>query len=566
MKYSQLLTKTQKITKEYDSKNAELLIKAGFVDQTMAGVYTFLPLGLRVLTKIENIVRRHMDEIGAELLMPSLAPKTLWETTGRLETIDVLFKALGANANSQARNSSEYVLNCTHEDIITPIAQKFRTSYKDFPFAVYQIQTKFRNEARPKSGIMRGREFRMKDLYSFHTSQAEFQAYYDKAKEVYAATFAALGLGADTVMTLASGGDFTNDYSHEFQTRCEAGEDIVFYDEANKTYYNREVAPSKAPAVVQDSEQQPLTEMYGEHITGMDALVKFLKVPAEKCVKTMIYTADDAVVAVAVRGYYEVNEDKLKKILGCKKLSLATPEVIKKVTNAIVGYAGFVGLPETVRVIADEALEEMVNFECGGNKDHVHLINVNWGRDVKKPERFYDVKLAQAGDLNPTTGKPMEFFKAAEVGNIFPLASRFPEAFKYRYIDTNGKEQPVLMGSYGIGTSRVMGVLVEKFHDENGIIWPKQVAPFQIHLISLRGGEEQAAALYAALQTKGIDVLWDERDTTPGAKFADADLIGCPIRLVVSAKTAGKIEYKERAEKNSLLITDEDLWQRVSTH
>ncbi len=564
MKYSQLLTKTQKTTKEFDSVNATLLTKAGFVDQTMAGVYTFLPLGLRVLTKIENIVRKHMDEIGAELLMPSLAPRWNWETTGRLETVDVLFKAVGANKNSQAKNDAEYILNCTHEDLITPIAQKFRTSYKDFPVAVYQIQTKFRNEARPKSGIMRGREFRMKDLYSFHTSQEDFQKYYDAAKAVYTATFAALGLGKDTYMTLASGGDFTKDFSHEFQTRCEAGEDIVFYDEVTNTYYNREVAPSKAPQVTQDSEQKPMEEVYGENITGMDALVKFLNVPADKCVKTIIYQADDQVIAVAVRGTYEVNEDKVKKIVGCSKLSLATPEVVKQATGAIIGYAGLVNLAANVRIIADEALEEMVNFECGGNKDHIHIINVNWGRDLPKPAAFYDVKVAQPGDLNPQSGKVMEYFKAAEVGNIFPLQSRFPEAFKYRFVDEQGKEQPILMGSYGIGTSRVMGVMVEKFHDEKGIIWPKQVAPFTVHLISLRGGEEQATALYQSLQDKNIEVLWDERDISPGSKFADADLIGCPVRLVVSAKTNGQVEWKERAAEKAELLSEAEVFERIN--
>jgi prolyl-tRNA synthetase len=563
MKYSKLFTKTQKIAKEYDSTNATLLIKAGFVDQTMAGVYTFLPLGLRVLTKIENIIRKHMDEIGTELLMPSLTPKANWETTGRLETVDVLFKASGANKNSQAKNGAEYVLNCTHEDVVTPLAQKFRGSYKEFPFAVYQIQTKFRNEARAKSGIMRGREFRMKDLYSFHTSQEDFQKYYDGAKEAYTATFKALGLGADTVMALASGGDFTKDFSHEFQTRCDAGEDIVFYDEVTKTYYNREVAPSKAPAVEQDKEQKPLEEVYGENITGMDALVKFLNVPAEKCVKTILYQADDQVVAVGVRGLYEVNEDKLKKILGCQKLALATPEVVQQVTGAIIGYAGLIGLPDTVRIIADESLAEMMNFECGGNKDHIHVINVNWGRDLPKPEQFYDVKVAQPGDLNPKSGQVMEHFKAAEVGNIFPLQSRFPDAFKYTFIDEQGKPQHILMGCYGIGSSRVMGVMVEKFHDEKGIIWPKQVAPFTVHLISLRGGEEQAAQLYDKLKEKGFDVLWDERDLSPGAKFADADLIGCPVRLVISAKTNGQVEWKERAGQTSEVIAESAVIERL---
>ena len=565
MKYSKIVTKTQKVTKEFDSVNATLLIKGGFIDQSMAGVYAFLPLGLRVLTKIEKIVRQEMDKIGTEVLLPALSPKQNWETTGRLEGIDVLFKASAANTASKTKSSNEYILNCTHEDIITPIVQKFCNSYKDLPISVYQIQSKFRNEARAKSGVMRCREFRMKDLYSFHSSQEDFQRFYDEAKAAYTATFKALGLGADTVMALASGGDFTKDNSHEFQTRCEAGEDVIFYVASEKTYYNREVAPSKAPAVAQDTEQKPLEEVYGENITGMDALVKFLKVPAEKCVKTIIYQADDQVVAVAVRGLYEVNEDKLKKVLGCSKLQLAAAEVVQKVTGAIIGYAGLLNLDSSVKVIVDESVAEMVNFECGGNKDHVHVINVNWGRDLPKPEQFYDVKVAQAGDLDPGTGEVIESFKAAEVGNVFPLQTRFPDAFGFKFTDEHGKLQPIFMGSYGIGTSRVMGVIVEKFHDDKGIVWPKQLAPFHIHLISLRGGEEQAGKLYASLQTLGYEVLWDERDASPGAKFADADLIGCPVRLVISQKTEGKIEWKERTNDATERLSEEELMAKLST-
>lgn len=565
MKYSQLVTKTQKVTKEYDSTNATLLIKAGFVDQTMAGVYSFLPLGLRVLTKIEDIVREKMNTISVEVLLPALSPKSLWETTGRIEGIDVLFQASGANAAARAKNDSEYILNCTHEDIITPIIQKFCSSYKDLPIAVYQIQSKFRNEARPKAGIMRGREFRMKDLYSFHTTKADFQVFYDRAKQVYTDTFAALGLGNDTYLTLASGGDFTKDYSHEFQTRTEAGEDLVFYVASEDTYYNREVAPSKAPTHTQDSQEKEREDVYGENITGMDALVEFLQVPAHKCIKTLIYQADDRVVAVAVRGDYEVNEDKLKKVLGCSALELASAETVREVTGAHLGYAGIIDLPESVELIADDSTEPLVNFECGANKNHYHTINVNWGRDLPKPSQFFDVKLAQPGDLDPATGDEMESFKAAEVGNIFPLQTRFPDAFDFTYTDDKGKARPVFMGSYGIGTSRIMGVLVEKFHDEAGIIWPKQVAPFQIHLISLRGGEEQAAELYTTLTQTGYEVLWDDRDISPGAKFSDADLIGNPVRLVVSKKTEGKIEWKERTNSQTELLTEDALSEKLRT-
>lgn len=564
MKYSQLYTKTLKGSKEFDSVNATLLTKGGFIDQTMAGVYSFLPLGLRVLNNIEQIVREEMNKVGTEVLLPALAPKALWEQTGRFSTVDVLMKTSGANQASQNKNANEYVLNSTHEEIITPLTQKFNVSYKDLPVAFYQIQSKFRNEARAKSGLLRGREFRMKDLYSFHTSEADLKSYYETVKAAYTAVFQRVGLGADTVIALASGGDFTKDYSHEFQTKCDSGEDVIFFDETSNTYYNKEVAPSQAPAIEQDQEQQPLKEVYGENITGMDALVKFLNVPAEKCVKTLIYQTNNREVIVAsLRGDYEINEHKLRKAAGVDDVKLASEEVVNKTTGARLGYAGLLGLPKTVRVFVDDSIKDHVNFECGANKDNYHVVNVNWGRDLPKPETFYDLKLAKSGDLNPATGKHFENFKASEVGNIFPLNIKFSKAFNYTYTDKEGKEQLVHMGCYGIGTSRLIGVLVEKFHDEKGIIWPKAVAPFQVHLISLRGGEEKAALLYERLLTQGIEVVWDERDINPGEKFADADLIGIPVRLVVSAKTGDKVEWKERTSAETELLLVDEVLQRL---
>lgn len=564
MKFSQLYTKTLKMSKEYESINATLLIKAGFIDQTMAGVYSFLPLGLRVLNKIEKIVREEMDKVGTEVLLPALAPAALWEQTGRLATVDVLMKTVGANKASLNKSTNEYVLNSTHEEIITPIAQKFNVSYKDLPVAFYQIQSKFRNEARAKSGLLRGREFRMKDLYSFHVSEADLKEYYQKVIDAYTEVYKRVGLGQDTVVALASGGDFTKDYSHEFQTKCESGEDIIFFDETTNTYYNKEVAPSQTVAISQDAEQKPLEEVFGEHITGMDALVKFLNVPAEKCVKTLIYQTDTGeVVAAAVRGDYDINEGKLRKAVGCNELKLASPETVKQTTGAVIGYAGIYNLPESVRMFADDSIKDHVNFECGANKDNYHVVNVNWERDVKKPAAFYDLKVAQQGDLNPATGKTFEYFKASEVGNVFPLNTKFSKAFNYTFTDQEGKEQLVYMGSYGIGTSRMMGVLVEKFHDEKGIIWPKSVAPFAVTLISLKGNEELATTAYQALQEKGIEVLWDDRDVSPGQKFSDADLIGIPVRLVISAKTGDKLEWKERIASDTQLVSLEEVLQRL---
>lgn len=412
MKYSHFFVKTNKGAKEFDSINATLLMKGSFIHQTMAGVYTFLPLGLRVLNKIENIVRTEMDAIGSELLMPALSPKEYWQKTKRLETIDVIFEARGGNKLSREKNDATYILNSTHEDVITPVVQHYKPSYKDLPCAVYQIQTKFRNEPRPKSGLLRGREFRMKDLYSFHASEADLNAFYEKMQAVYMATFQRLGLGEDTHLGLASAGAFSSGFAHEFQTLCETGEDTLFYDEAENIYYNKEIA-----------------------------------------------------------------SEELKK-----------------------------------------------------------------------------------------RAQPV---RASEVGNIYRLGTKYSDAFGYRVTDETGEQIPVYMGSYGLGTSRVMGVMVEKFHDERGIIWPEAVAPFQVHLIGLKLDDaavrERAENLYKTLQGEGIDVLYDDRlSASAGEKLADADIIGIPWRLVVSPKSGEQVEVKQRQAEKAQLAAPTEAVQSVT--
>ncbi len=395
--------------KDAEAVNQKLLIQAGFIHQEMAGVYSFLPLGLKVITKIENIVRKHMDEIGSELLMPALSPKENWRTTGRLETIDVLFKASAANSVSLAKSDAEYILCPTHEDVVTPLVQGYNMSYKDLPVAVYQIQTKFRNEPRAKSGLLRCREFRMKDLYSFHATEADWKKYYEESKNVYMDIYNEIGIGKDTMIALASGGDFTKEFSHEFQTRCENGEDTIYLDKTTGIAYNKEVKPDGA-------------------------------------------------------------------------------------------------------------------------------------------------------DNNPN----FEIFSASEVGNIFPLGTKFTKAFGYEYTDKDGIKKPVIMSSYGIGISRLMGVLVEKFHDDKGIIWPKNVAPFLVNLIDIQQPEE-AKKIYERLQKEGVECLWDDRDMNPGGKFADAELIGCPIRVLVSQRSldSGGVELKLRNETESKVVSIEKMIEYV---
>jgi len=572
MLYSKLFGKTKKDSKKYDSANATYLQKGGFIDQVMAGTYTYLTLGLRVLNKIEQIIREEMDTIGQEVLMPALTPIGNWQKTGRFETVDILMKATPANIFAKAKNDTEYVLNPTHEEIVTPLAQRFVLSYKDFPFALYQIQNKFRNEPRVKSGLLRGREFRMKDLYSFHTSETNLKEYYEKSKEVYLRVFKRLGIGKDTVISLASGGSFTDDYSHEFQTLCETGEDTLYYDKSSNIYFNKEVAPSKAPNVnYKDEGMLPRKDVEGKGIIGVGELAEFLNIPVEKTTKTLIFETDDnRVIVAAVRGGYDINEDKLRKVAKCKALKLASATTVKKVTGAEVGYAGILNLPKDIEIFLDESIDNRLNFETGANKTHFHSTNINFGRDLPKPSKFYDIKVAKAGDLDPKTGVEYQVFKASEVGNIFPLYTKFTEAFNYRFIDRDGKEKPIYMGCYGIGPSRIMGIIVEKFHDEKGIIWPSSVSPFGVHLIGLDLRDEsiksKVGQVYKVLKENNVEVLFDDREeTTAGNKFADADLIGIPVRLVISKRTGDKIEYKQRKESKSELLSIDQLLLKIKS-
>jgi len=566
MKLTQQPFKTLKnISREIQAKNARLLIQAGYIHQEIAGVYTFLPLGLKVLNKIEQIIREEMDTVGVEIYMSSLSPIANWEQSGRLETVDVLMKTQGANAPAKAKFDGSYILNSTHEEIVTPLIKEFAQSHHDLPTAVYQIQTKFRGEPRAKSGLLRCREFRMKDLYSFHATQEDLNQYYEKVKAAYWKVFERLGLGESTLLTLASGGDFTPDFSHEFQTVCDAGEDTLFHVQSKNLTFNREVAPAQAPSIESTEKMLPLEEVEGQDIVGVKELAKFLDITVEKTTKTMLFeTETGEVIAAAVRGGYNISEEKLQKITGATTLRLASAETVMRVTNAKVGYAGVLHLPADVRIIFDESTSNRTNFECGANRTHYHSNNVNWGRDLELPEQFYDIKVAQEGDLYPETGEPYVVHKACEVGNIFPLNTKFSKAFNYTYTAEDGSQQPVYMGCYGIGSSRLMGVIVEKMADEKGLVWPANIAPFAAHLISLGEDSTKADELYTLLLSQGISVLYDDRDASAGSKFADADLIGVPVRLVVSKKSGDHVEWKNRTELDTQLLSVQAVLEKLN--
>ncbi len=563
---SRLFTKTSKdAASDASSRNADLLIRGGFVQKTMAGVYAYLPLGLRVLTRIERILREEMDAIGQEVLLPALAPTELWERTGRLDSVGVLFQASAANDASKKTNDARYVLNSTHEELITPIVQSFCGSYKDLPCAVYQIQTKFRNEARPKSGLMRGREFRMKDLYSFHTSEEDMLRYFaDVAIPAYRKFFDRIGIGDRTVVALASGGSFSKEPSREFQTICETGEDHLFRVPGTDTIYNREICPSLAPVWDNGAEEErPLEHVVGKGIIGVDELAAFLKIEVERTTKTLLFEIDNgAMIAVAVRGGYDVNEEKLQAVLGCSALRLASAEAVRKITGAEVGYAGPLNLPPDVRIIWDDSTRGRKNFECGANVTHEHTINVNFGRDLPMPEQFHDVKIAKEGDLVPGTETPYDVFRGSEVGNVFTLYTKFSSAFDFTFQDSDGVQKPVYMGCYGIGTSRILGVLAEVCNDERGLIWPAAVAPADVHIVPIAKKPDdpvlqEALRIAEELTKLGKECIVDDRtDASVGFKLADADLIGVPVRLIVSPKTLEQqaVEWTDRATGQTEIV------------
>jgi len=553
MRQSKLFTKTRKqFAKDEASINARLLIRAGYIDKLMAGAYTYLPLGLRVLRKIEQVIRQNMNKIGGqEIFMPALQPKENWQATGRWRGFDVLFRLKG-------NGGREYALGPTHEEVVTPLASQFVFSYKDLPQAVYQFQDKFRDEPRAKSGLLRGREFRMKDLYSFHTDEKDLDVYYNKAAKAYEDIWHQLGIGNKTFKTLAAGGTFSK-YSHEYQTICQHGEDVVFQLPNSFQTYNREIAPCRAPKFEQNEEEKEKKDILGKGIIGVKELAEFLNIPVEKTTKTILFQNEKKqIIAAAVRGDYDINEFKLRDVSGSEQLELASEEAVRQLTGAELGYAGIIDLPKQIQIFMDDSIADRVNFEIGANRTNYHTINVNFGRDLPLPEKFYDIKLAKPGDLHPDSGQKYKVLKSIEVGNIFKLKTKYSDAFSLNYQDKDGKIKPVQMGCYGIGPGRVMGSIVEVSHDDKGIIWPENIAPYKYHLINLSKDDKvtaQVENMYKQLTKTGHEVLYDDRDSqSPGEKLKDADLIGIPYRLVVSDKTSGQIELKARNKTKTELV------------
>lgn len=575
MRLSQNFTRTSRdVPSDEVAINAQLLIRGGYVFKTMAGVYSWLPLGLRVLNKVENIVRKHMNSIGGqEVLMNNLQPKSWWETSGNWdnEINDVLFHVPSYNLKG-----TEYALSTSNEENVTAIAKQYINSYKDlpdyneraYPLSIYHINTKFRDEKRSKSGIMRGREFRMKDMYDFHKNSESQARYFEVITQAYVSCFQEIGLEAKVVN--ASGGAFSSKFSREFQVLCEAGEDRLYLVPGTDLVYNEEVAPVKVEEFIALDSLEELTEHDLPGVIGVENLHAVLGIPIIQCTKTIFFadTNEHLVVAV-VRADREISIEKLTAIHQ-SKLVLANTSQVHEFTGAEVGYAGLYNLPknEKVHVYVDDSCENLVNFECGGNKTGIHVANVNWERDILKPELFYDIKSATEGDIHPLSGEIYEVCKGAEVGNIFDLGTRWTKAFNVQYTDLNNTLQYPLMGCHGFGITRTIGVVAELYSDRKGLIWPESISPYHYHLIS-HAGKQDAPDLIKQIYDMSKEfydsrpdlVLWDDRGVGMGEKLGDSELIGCPITIIISSKniTSNTIELRYRASGEVKYITIEQL-------
>jgi prolyl-tRNA synthetase len=545
MRQSFLFTKTRKeAPKDEVAQNAKLLIRAGFIHKELAGVYSYLPLGLRVMEKIVGVIREEMNAIGGqEVTLTALQDKKVWETSGRWDdsVLDVWFK-------TKLKNDTELGLGTTHEEQLTALMKDYIASYRDLPRYVYQFQTKFRNETRAKSGIMRGREFVMKDLYSFSADQETHDAFYEKAKQAYSRIFARLGLGDRTYVTFASGGSFSK-YSHEFQTVTDAGEDSIFIDIKTKEAWNKEVATGVPDDKNSSEKAVTMKEVDAQRKNSIEASCALHKCEPWAVLKSFVFKTEKGDLGIAcIRGDLEVNELLLSHVVEGHVRAATSDEL--KAAGLVQGFISPVNISSKYVIYGDESLKTVKNFNTGANAQYKDCVGVNLDRDFKVSV-WGNYAVPNERYKSPH-GNQMKIEKAVEVGNIFSLGTRFSDAFELNFVAQDGSKKPVIMGSYGIGPGRFMGTLAEVLSDKDGLVWPEVVSPFKLHLIALFDKEGKVRtytdALYQRLTEQGVEVLYDDRDQRAGEKFADADLIGIPYRAIVSDKTLGEkvVEFKDR--------------------
>lgn len=543
--------------KDEESVSGNLLVRAGMIKKSSNGVYMMMPMGKRVTNKIENIIRDEMNKTGAqELRMPALILEEVYENSGRRN-------AFGSNMFAlKDRYQKKYVLGPTHEELFAQAGMMNGRSYKDFPYCLYQIQTKYRDETRPRYGLIRTREFTMKDSYSYDVDLEGLDVSYQKQFNAYKNIFDRLEL--DYRIVRADTGAMGGLLSEEFQALSPIGEDtLVLCDECGFSS-NLEITPVVDKSVESDALYLEMEEKHTPDAKSIDEVAAFFNKKSDDFVKTLIYNVDGKLYAFLLKGNRELNETKVLKLLQANEMELASFEDVEKVTHAKVGFAGPVGLE--IPIIMDQEVQKMRNFIVGANKTDYHLCNVNL-KDFEV-ETVADIAQVREGDICPNCGKPLEFKKGIEVGNTFKLGTKYSEAMGLKYLDKNNQLQPVVMGSYGIGVERCMAAVVEQNYDENGIMWPMSIAPFHVEIVIVSLKDEQQVAianeLYDSLTQAGIDVLLDDRDERVGVKFKDSELVGIPLRITVGKLAKeGKVEFKERRANDKVEMSVEDAKNKV---
>lgn len=561
MKQSKMLIPTLKeVPSDAEALSHQLMLRAGYIKQVTAGVYAYLPLAYQVLNNIETIIRDEMDKIDAvEMLVPGVLPAELWEESGR-------YKTYGANLfKLKDRHERDFILGPTHEETFTKIIKDAIKTYKKLPLTLYQIQMKYRDESRPRFGLLRGREFLMLDDYSFHTDMESLDQTYRDMDKAYQQIFERVGL--DFRGIIADAGAMGGKDSKEFMAIAPIGEDTVVYSDSSDYAANLEMA--KNLRINKKSHETPkeLTKVATPDAKTIDEVSAFLEVEPESMIKTLVFMADEEPVIVLMRGNDELNEVKLKNYLDCDFLDPAEDAQARELLSADFGSLGPVGVAKDVKIVADLDVEGMVNANVGANENGYHYMNANIERDYRVDD-FVDLRTVKEGDLSPDGEGVLKFTRGIEIGHIFKLGTRYSESLGATVLDENGREVPIIMGSYGIGVSRLLSAIVEQNSDENGIIWPRSIAPFDIHVVPVNVKKEEqvklATEITTMLEDAGYKVLVDDRKERPGVKFADADLIGLPARITVGKKAdEGIVEIKLRRTGETLEVKTDELLNSI---
>ncbi|TDL35018.1 proline--tRNA ligase [Jeotgalibacillus sp. S-D1] len=561
MKQSQTLIPTlREVPADADIKSHQLLLRAGFIRQNASGIYSFLPLGKKVLQKVESIVREEMDAAGAvEMLMPSLQPAELWEESGRWSTYGPELMRM------KDRHNREFALGATHEEVITSLLRDEVKSYKRLPLTLYQIQSKFRDEKRPRFGLLRGREFLMKDAYSFHSNQESLDESYERMYQAYSNIFRRCGLNFRAV--LADSGAIGGKDNHEFMVLSEIGEDTIAFSDSSDYAANLEMAAVVTTYTEKEHSGKEIKRIETPDQKTIAEVSAYLEIEAEDTVKSMLFIADENPVLVLVRGDHEVNDVKVKHAMDARIVELASPEQTQSLLSAGAGSIGPAQLPDDITVIADHAVKAMGDIVIGANEEGAHYVNAKLERDFSV-SKFADLRFILEGDPSPDGTGTIQFAKGIEVGHVFKLGTTYSEPMNATILDENGRSKPFIMGCYGIGVSRTLAAIAEQFNDENGLTWPVNIAPYDLHILPLNMKDEvqstTAEELYKLLKDYRYQVLLDDRKERAGVKFADSDLIGMPVRITVGKRASeGIVEVKIRKSGESYEVQKEELTDKL---